>query len=418
MDERRSAYYDRVRSRRGPSPYRGPLRPRTAPAKDHAGSPALTRLPRSRLPTPSWNSARHGRGASACQAVLAPWLVLILALGCGAAGCQREETGAQGAAAREPGESRGDDDVSLLTAGATPHAELRWDLTALEDRDQEAVFALVSRSLVDESERPSQPAPPMRVVTRLRPMATEGATRAVRFEVADIDVVLAGDAPSTLEELTRGLIELLPRSAGTYRVDSRGRILAFDVEGTGAIPAATGGVHENLRMALQQTHIVFPEEAVGVGATWVVRSRFRASDLFDVDQEITYRLVEREGQRVVVEGTIAMQAAPQEGSLGDLGGAPVSVRLASLRGEGTLQATLALDAFETTSRTLSEMEMEMRFTPRPGADEVTTRTLTATRLDVTHRAPGPLLIAPPADGQPLPTAPANSEEPAIQAPAP
>lgn len=84
----------------------------------------------------------------------------------------------------------------------------------------------------------------------------------------------------------------------------------------GAPEGATDGARASVEQALTQMTdlpIVFPEEEVGPGATWTVSGR--VDEGVSLRQELTYTLVERDGDKVILD--VAAKRRPAVASLAD-----------------------------------------------------------------------------------------------------
>lgn len=133
--------------------------------------------------------------------------------------------------------------------------------------------------------------------------------------------------------------ELLPLRGltGVELVDARGRTLYLSYDIPEGVSDATRASLVRMQDVMKQVQPPFPTEPVAVGARWRVESEIRNQVVMQQVQE--YELVEREGDRIVLQVTTTQSAQPQPMDVPQPG---VTARLISLNGDGTGRSEINL----------------------------------------------------------------------------
>jgi len=185
------------------------------------------------------------------------------------------------------------------------------------------------------------------------------------MKVRHVGLDLPEGTPPELAEALSTEIAQMGRIEGWLEVDDRG--ITRDVRGSRptGVPPRTQTMLGNIRSALQS--IPFPEEPVGIGARWQVE---RTVDLHthDVDQVVTYELVDLTGTRGQLRITVEQTAEAQP--LHNLPGG-AQARLDAYVGRGNGEAVFDLTSMTplvgltfqsamhaTTANGTSELTME------------------------------------------------------------
>ena len=171
---------------------------------------------------------------------------------------------------------------------------------------------------------------PMEGVTAAAAEPAEGEREATR----DVSFTLGRPSPDNLE-----LAEDVHSAEGFrlgWRAEDDGQVstvrLAAPVDATDAGRATV----EQSLMKLLSLPVVFPEEAVGPGATWSVDSRVTGEST--LLQTTTYTLVSRDGDTVELD--VEVQQRPALGALEMEDGQSLSVLNANTTSQGTLTVDL------------------------------------------------------------------------------
>ena len=285
------------------------------------------------------------------HARLAPGLLVALALGLGELGCgEPEPDGAAGdelsvgaeseteTSTEVPTEAGGTTyaapEVVLLEAGTGDAEPLR--LHAAEGDTSELVIQMqgTMAMAIDGEQHPTRAMPVMKTVLRTRTLAVDDDGR-IRREWVVQAVQVEGDSPEA-EAIRRGM-QPLEGVRGWEVIDPRGWIAESGVDlPPTARPELRNSLNQ-LRQSLKELTPPFPDEPVGVGARWMVRSTPEIG--FVARQESTYTLAERDGERVALEVDSSTVAERQPV---DSGHPQVAAELLEMQGHFTSRMTIDL----------------------------------------------------------------------------
>lgn len=125
------------------------------------------------------------------------------------------------------------------------------------------------------------------------------------------------------------------------RMDSRGRVVDLKMTAPVGLPDEIRPMFVQMVESLRNASALFPDEAVGVGATWVVETPLEMNGL-DLGQRTTYELVDLGEDDYVLEGTIE-QTTDRPGSI-EMPGVPagaVSIAEYSVGGTVTIRGSFS-----------------------------------------------------------------------------
>lgn len=128
------------------------------------------------------------------------------------------------------------------------------------------------------------------------------------MKVRHVGLDLPEGTPEEMANALSAEIANMGRIEGWLEVDDRGITRGVRGAPTTGVPPRTQTMLGNIRSALQS--IPFPEEPVGIGARWEVR-RTLDNHTHDVDQVVTYELVDLAGSRGQLRITVEQSADPQ-----------------------------------------------------------------------------------------------------------
>ena len=173
---------------------------------------------------------------------------------------------------------------------------------------------------------PTTELPTTHMVFAIRVTATNGeglSRREVLLEEIRVDPGPNSDAMAA---------ELMPLQGltGVEIVDARGRNLYLSYDIPEGVSPTTRASIERMQDTMKQVLPPFPEEPVAVGARWRVESEIRNQIVMQQVQD--FQLVEREGDRIVLQVTTTQSAQPQAMEVPQPG---VRAQLVSLVGAGT-----------------------------------------------------------------------------------
>ena len=231
--------------------------------------------------------------------------------------------------------------VELLEPGEGERTPLRFRSEVGHRETMRLEQAMTMKITLGETELPAAELPKMRMDFAMTTthIGDDGAMRH-EHEVTGLEVL--GEGP--LVARTQQLLEPMRDLKGWDVVDPRGRVVAAHFD----IPA---NANPQMRKALEQTQDMlrqlmppFPEEPVAVGARWKAVSSIRTA--FAYEQESTYTLLEREGDRIVLQVETVQRAQPQPMESPQPG---ISMRLLQFEGQAQGRVSLTMDRLAPTS---------------------------------------------------------------------
>jgi hypothetical protein len=252
--------------------------------------------------------------------------------------------------------------VELVEAGTEPRRELRY----VYKKGQKERIDLTTKTKLGMTmmgKTVDAPAtPPVSMIASLEVVSVDGDGTAKRkLAVEKVKMTAAPDpANPGAKELAEQLGNL-EKLRGRDEVDSRGVVRAIRMEFAGSDDPQLKQIASSMEQNFGQLGAPFPEEAVGVGAKWRVKTRLEQMG-FRLDQTATYKLVALDGDKGKLEITI-QQTAPA-GKLALPGVPPgASADLESMKGHGTgdvafeLGRTVPFGNMETTADIKVKIDM-------------------------------------------------------------
>lgn len=250
------------------------------------------------------------------------------------------------------------DAVTLEAAGAEPRAALRFRPTPNASRGVALTMTMqVAMTLGDKPIDPSD-LPTVSVSMDVTPgVESQGATP-YAFAVTSASRQHLEGASERLKKAMDAAVEGMKDSAGSLTIDARGRQVSADY---GLPDVPTPGLRPSLagfQQSFNQLFVVFPDEAVGVGARWMSTAHYQHSGI-PIEQRATYTLEAREGD------TITLAVEFEQSATGDAE-SPAAVPLEDTRfgGRGSGVLTVRLDSpfpvaaeAKSRSRVLSSVTM-------------------------------------------------------------
>ncbi len=242
----------------------------------------------------------------------------------------------------------------LLDPGDAPRRPLRLDL---EPGTSTALVVTVDLGVVQEVDGAEQvlDAPPVSQTVVLTVDAVEGEVADVSLLVTDATVDAEATDLSDAEVLTlTAAARQVVGIAGRAQFDTRGGLRSFRYVLPDDLDPALAATLDQLEGQIAGLIVPLPEEAVGVGARWRVRSTTTLGGAA-VDQITTYTVTDLDDDRIAYTAAVDQRAANQALTLPGLPDG-TSGRLVSSQVTGTSVGTvetssLASDAASTLTGT-------------------------------------------------------------------
>ncbi|MFK7998725.1 MAG: DUF6263 family protein [Polyangiales bacterium] len=224
-----------------------------------------------------------------------------------------------------PGAEDGAPNVELVSAGTAGEAQL-IRLHAEEGYTQRMIMSTTMRMAINMG----TPVPPVEMpashmvfAVRVTNTNDEGLSRRELL----LEEVRVDEGPH--HDIMEAELMPLQGMSGVEIVDARGRTLFLSYDIPEGVSDATRASLIRMQDVMKQVQPPFPIEPVAVGARWRVESEIHNQVVMQQVQE--YELVEREGDRIVLQVTTTQSAQPQAMEVPQPG---VTARLISLNGEG------------------------------------------------------------------------------------
>jgi hypothetical protein len=250
--------------------------------------------------------------------------------------------------------------AKLKEPGAEPRARLRYTLAGAGEREVVATLAVTSRSLHDGVW--SAPV----TLPRMRHGIGATAERG-RLLVRPLAVEIDPEAPTEALKLAAAQAERWRLVAGrrsTVTIDERGRIAAVafaDTPNDTGAPATTAApARDELWQWLLGAVVPLPDDAVGPGAFWTVKSVLRIGTA-TVEQIGEYRLISADASTMTFDVLVRRIGEPQAADAAGLPPGSVAELVAMLREtRGTLTVSTA-DGLPVSGNLSLEVRVHARF---------------------------------------------------------
>lgn len=247
--------------------------------------------------------------------------------------------------------------VKLVEAGAEPRQKVRYKFVVdRTDRVEMTTTSKMKMSMGTESaDVPTAPA--VRVVAALtvKEVAADGsAARTLLLE--DVGLMPGPGLSKAQRDQAGKALGALSKMTGTDRVDARGFVRQVRLDGSKIDNPALKQALASMQQTFDQMGAPFPEEEIGVGAKWQVKTRIDQMGI-RLSQTADYELSALEGDKGRIKLKLK-QSAP--GGNMALPGLPkgATAKLTSMKGSG--QGELAFDLGRSTPDGHIDTKSEVR----------------------------------------------------------
>ena len=232
----------------------------------------------------------------------------------------------------------GEETVTLIEPGAEPHEALRFSPRAGQART--VALSMQMQVAMTLGDKPIDPSvlPAVNVEMQVKPGPAKEGVSPFAFEVLSASRESLDSASERLKKAMDTAVEGMKDSKGSFSFDAQGRRAAADY-GLPEVP--TPGLRPSLagfQQSFSQLFVVFPEQAVGVGAKWSSTSHFELSGI-PIEQRATYTLESRDAD------TVRLAVSFEQSATGEAA-APSGVALEDTRfgGRGSGSLSVRLDS--------------------------------------------------------------------------
>ncbi len=248
--------------------------------------------------------------------------------------------------------------IKLLDAGSAPRKALRFHVKA-GDKESTAVTMKIGETFM-AGQSMKTPAIKMPMDIAIQGIAPN---KDITYEMTMGEASITNDsdaAPGMVAEM-KSSVEGLKGSTAVGIVSDRGISKQVDMKlSTNASPTLQQTM-DQMKESLAHMSAPFPEEAVGSGAKWEVKSQIKSGGI-RINQTATYQLVSLDGDKWVAKCTLEESAARQRienPSMGD----SVQATLLQMTGKGggTMRSDLTkLIPLESTMEIHINMDSEIK----------------------------------------------------------
>ena len=250
--------------------------------------------------------------------------------------------------------------VKLLEAGTEPRKVLRLHPNAGDKQTVEMTMKMAVGIQAGDSLVPTSKLPAMKttMAATVKNVSAEGD---ITYEMvlSDTSVVAEEGITPEVAEAMKTSYGGLKGMKGTVVMSNRGFAKTVEMKAPAAAdPLLTQGLNW-VKESLSSSSAPLPEEAVGAGAKWEVRTALNSQGV-TMAQTATSQLVSVDGAHLVIKSALVQQAVRQKIQNPALGG--TIVELTSLKGSGTSEVTSDLAQLlplEASVESHTEISMEM-----------------------------------------------------------
>ena len=246
--------------------------------------------------------------------------------------------------------------VTLISAGNSPQAPLRYQFEKGQKQNAKVSVDVSVEMSVDEQARPNPPSPPVFFdlafeVTEVE----EDGTAQIGVSVQSAGVSKTEGFPEQIVAQIKQATEGIVGVQGSYRCDPRGFIEELVVNVPPTADPSVRQAADNVRQAIRFMHPRLPEEPVGKGGEWSVKSEFPHIGV-QVTQQNVFTIKKLE-LPVVIANTSSTQKAGEQTMIGS-GGRQAQLKSLSTESDGSVRwnlGKLVPATFGNTSKTTMDM---------------------------------------------------------------
>jgi len=274
------------------------------------------------------------------KAMAAVFVVALAAGGCGAVEdptSTAQRTGTTSPTSTTSTEPVARPQVDVVDAGAAPRSRL--SLTLSEGDSQRSTMTMTMGMQISMNGRKAPavdvPAMSMGMVVDITDVSDDGVVSA-GFGYDDVDV----DGDTAVARELEEKLAVIKGVHGTLQMTETGEFIAADLELPDDLDPTMQTTLNSMEDQLSSMMVPLPAEPVGVGARWTVHTETQVNGV-QASLEAQYRLVEREGDHVVLQVSYVQTADDQ---VMEVPGAPTGVvsHLKSMHMAGTGRTVIDL----------------------------------------------------------------------------
>lgn len=201
--------------------------------------------------------------------------------------------------------------VEVLDAGDEPRQELTLDVDAGDEVTTTLSFEFSSSGTIDGSPLPAQDIP--RYSTEFTTIVDEVTDEEIvtSFSYGDVEVETGGGADPAVVAQLESALSSLEGTGGSLTQTPNGALIDGTIDQAEGLDPAIEGVLSQTNEQLRSLTVPFPEEPVGIGATWEAETSFDIAGV-TANQTTTYALAELNGDQYTLRATVEQTLEPGE----------------------------------------------------------------------------------------------------------
>jgi len=227
--------------------------------------------------------------------------------------------------------------ITVISSGAEPRKALRY-VGAKGHREHLTMdFLMAITMTIGDTSLPEIKAPMLRTdmdVEVTAVSATDDITIATTF--TDANWIAASDSDPSMMARLNSVTADLKGLSGTTVVSNRGITRDVKIDTSRISNPQLSQTIAGLQQAMQNVSQPLPEEPVGVGATWRVRSSMNANGV-QMFNNVSLQLTEMDETSYTLKLALDQTAPPQTVSTPAMGGAAASIDSSTGTGTGTMK---------------------------------------------------------------------------------
>ena len=202
--------------------------------------------------------------------------------------------------------------VTLIEAGSEPRRPLRLTPAKGDTQTMTMTMTMKMAMVVGGFTPPAQRLPPMQTtmevaVTDVSPEGDVSYT----YTMTKAEALPADGVPDTIVEMLAARLGSMEGIKGTGRSTSRGFTQEAEIEVPETVDAQTRPLLESMKQSLDQFSAPYPEEPVGLGASWEVEIPVKQGGIEAVTIA-TYTLEKLSSEGCTLAVTMKQTAGPQD----------------------------------------------------------------------------------------------------------
>ena len=249
--------------------------------------------------------------------------------------------------------------VQLHARGAGPRTPLRYKFLPGQIERVKLVQGgtVVVESAGKKTAVPNVPDIEVAIVLKVLAIDPEGGAKR-ELSLERIGLAGAQGLDDKIRHLLGPGFDALKNLSGHDAIDAAGRLRSLKID-VGPIVGPEGRLLDKIRQSFAQMAVPFPDEPIGLGARWTVRSGFDLQDM-KVQQAATYELIELKGNTGRAKVRLTQHAGRGALTARRMPAGMQSAELLGMRGRGEGDVSFDLTRSVPEGEIKTQIGLEMR----------------------------------------------------------